>query len=321
MRAESHRGTNADAIAFAGARETIEMSEQVAVLGLGTMGLGMAGRLFVADFPLVVWNRTAIRAGTLEADGVRVGKTPADAARGATIVLSMLSDDIASRSVWLGENGALAALEPGSLLIESSTVSPVWVRELGAAAQARGCKLIDAPVNGSRTHAASGELKFLVGGDAKDVERATPLLKAMGTEITHFGPLASGATFKLVNNFLCGVQAASFGEALALLDKSGLDLTKAIPGLTNGAPGSGLVKNVAGRITSHDTSVHFYLGLMQKDLGYAIDEGRRHSLDLRTATLARDLFRAAVEHGFAQSDLSAITEYLRGLTPESRGEI
>jgi 3-hydroxyisobutyrate dehydrogenase len=321
MRAESRRGTNADAIAFAGARETIEMSEQVAVLGLGTMGLGMAGRLFVADFPLVVWNRTAIRAGTLEADGVRVGKTPADAARGATIVLSMLSDDIASRSVWLGENGALAALEPGSLLIESSTVSPVWVRELGAAAQARGCKLIDAPVNGSRTHAASGELKFLVGGDAKDVERATPLLKAMGTEITHFGPLGSGATFKLVNNFLCGVQAASFGEALALLDKSGLDLTKAIPGLTNGAPGSGLVKNVAGRITSHDTSVHFYLGLMQKDLGYAIDEGRRHSLDLRTATLARDLFRAAVEHGFAQSDLSAITEYLRGLTPESRGEI
>jgi hypothetical protein len=96
MRAESQWRANAAANVSAGARETIEMSEQVAVLGLGTMGLGMAGRLFVADFPLVVWNRTAIRAGTLEADGVRVGKTPADAARGATCVLSMLSDDNAS---------------------------------------------------------------------------------------------------------------------------------------------------------------------------------------------------------------------------------
>ncbi|MGB6545263.1 MAG: NAD(P)-dependent oxidoreductase [Candidatus Acidiferrales bacterium] len=296
------------------------MSERVAFLGLGTMGLGMAGRLFVADYPLSVWNRTAIRAGTLEADGARVGSNPGDAARDATCVISMLSDDAASRSVWLGENGALAALAPGTLLIESSTVSPVWVRELGAAARARGCTLIDAPVNGSRTHAASGELKFLVGGDAKDVERATPLLRAMGTEIAHVGPLGSGATLKLVNNFLCGVQAAAFGEALALLDKSGLDLEKAIPVLVNGAPGSGLVKNVAARVTAHDTSVHFYLGLMKKDLNYAIEEGRRHSLDLRTATLARDLFSAAADHGFASSDLSAITEYLRGLTPESRAE-
>jgi 3-hydroxyisobutyrate dehydrogenase len=297
------------------------MAERVAVLGLGTMGLGMAGRLFVADFALTVWNRNAIRAGTLEADGVRVGKTPADAVREATCVLSMLSDDNASRSVWLGENGALAALAPGSLLIESSTVSPVWVRELGDAARARGCALIDAPVNGSRTQAAGGELKFLVGGEAKDVERATPLLKAMGTEITHFGPLGSGATFKLVNNFLCAVQAASFGEALAWLDKSGFDVNKAMIALSNGAPGSGLVKNVTARITAHDTSVHFFLRLMVKDLDYAIDEGRRHSLDLRTAALARDLFRDAGENGFAQSDLSAITDYLRGFTPDARGEI
>jgi 3-hydroxyisobutyrate dehydrogenase len=233
----------------------------------------------------------------------------------------MLSDDVASREVWLGENGALAAAAPGSLLVESSTISPVWVRELGAAARARGCALIDAPVTGSRTHAASGELTFLVGGATQDVERATPILRAMGKEIAHVGPLGSGATLKLVNNFVCGVQAAAFGEALALLDKSGLDLSKAVPVLVNGAPGSGLVKNVAARIAAHDTSVHFYLGLMQKDLAYAVEEGRRHSLDLRTAALARDLFRAAAEHGFASSDLSTITEYLRGLSPDSRAKI
>jgi 3-hydroxyisobutyrate dehydrogenase len=285
------------------------------------MGLGMAGRLAQAGFPLAVWNRTASRADSLRSSGARVGATPADAARGATCVVSMLSDDVASREVWLGENGALAAAAPGALLIESSTISPLWVRELGAAAHARGCALIDAPVTGSRTHAASGELTFLVGGDIKDVERAAPILRALGKEIAHVGPLGSGATLKLVNNFVCGVQAAAFGEALALLDKSGLDLTKAVPVLVNGAPGSGLVKNVAGRIAAHDTSVHFYLGLMQKDLAYAVEEGRRYSLDLRTAALARDLFRAAAEHGFASSDLSTITEYLRGLSPDSRAKV
>lgn len=296
------------------------MSERVALLGLGTMGLGMAGRLLQAGFSLTVWNRTAARAESLRASGARVAATPRDAARDATCAITMLSDDSASREVWLGENGALAGLAPGALMIESSTVSPVWVRELGAAARAHGAALVDAPVNGSRVQAAGGELKFLVGGDAKDVERATPLFKAMGSEITHVGPLGSGATIKLVNNFLCGVQAASFGEALALLDKSGLDLNKAVPVLVNGAPGSGLVKNVAARMTSHDTSVHFYLGLMQKDLSYAAEEGKRHGLDLRTAVLARDLFRAAVESGFASSDLSTITEYLRGLRPESRAK-
>jgi 3-hydroxyisobutyrate dehydrogenase len=296
------------------------MSERVAMLGLGTMGLGMAGRLAHAGFPLAVWNRTASRADSLRSSGARVATTPRDAARDATCVISMLSDDAASRAVWLGENGALAGLAPGALLIESSTISPVWVRELGAAARASGSALVDAPVTGSRTHAASGELKFLVGGDAKDVERATPILKTMGTEITHVGPLGSGVTLKLVNNFLCGVQAAAFGEALALLDKTGIDLEKAVQALVNGAPGSGLVKNVAARVAAHDTSVHFYLGLMQKDLTYAVEEGRRHSLGLRTAALARDLFRAAAENGFASSDLSTITEYLRGRSPESRAK-
>ena len=296
------------------------MSERVAILGLGTMGLGMAGRLAQAGLPLAVWNRTASRTESLRRSGARVGATPRDAARDATCVISMLSDDAASREVWLGENGALAGLAPGALLIESSTISPVWVRELGAAARAHGSALVDAPVTGSRTHAANGELTFLAGGDAKDVERATPVLKLMGKAVVHVGPLGSGALLKLVNNFLCAVQAVAFGEGLALLDKSELDLSKAVPALINGAAGSPLVKTMAERIATHDASVHFYLGLMQKDLTYAVEEGRRHALDLRTAALARDLFRAASENGFASSDLSTITEYLRGRTPESRAK-
>jgi len=294
------------------------MSERVALLGLGTMGIGMAGRLLQGGFPLTVWNRTAARADSLRGAGARVAMSPHDAARDATVIVTMLSDDNAARSVWLGENGAVAGAAAGALLIESSTISPVWARELGAAARARGCALVDAPVTGSRTHAASGELLFLCGGEAKDVERAKPVLKAMGKDVVHVGPLGSGATLKLVNNFFCAVQGVAFGEALAMIDKCGLDAEKSLPVLLNGAPGSPLVKNMAGRIAAHDASVHFYLGLMQKDLTYAIEEAQRHSLELRTASLARELFHAAAENGFASSDLSTITDYLRGLPPGSR---
>jgi 3-hydroxyisobutyrate dehydrogenase len=296
------------------------MSERVALLGLGTMGTGMAGRLQHAGFPLTVWNRTSARADSLRGAGARVAASPRDAARDATVIVSMLSDDSAARSVWLGEQGAVAGAAAGTLFVESSTISPVWVRELGVAARARRCALVDAPVTGSRAQAASGELLFLCGGETRDVERAAPVLRAMGKDVVHVGPLASGATLKLVNNFFCAVQGVAFGEALAMIDKSGLDLEKSLPVLLNGAPGSPLVKNMAGRIAAHDTSVHFYLGLMQKDLTYAIEEARRHSLELRTAMLARELFHAAAESGFAASDLSAITEYMRGRSPESRAK-
>ena len=140
----------------------------------------------------------------------------------------------------------------------------------------------------------------------------------MGKDVVHVGPLGSGATLKLVDNFFCAVQGVAFGEALAMIDKCGLDAEKSLPVLLNGAPGSPLVKNMAGRIAAHDASVHFYLGLMQKDLTYAIEEAQRHSLELRTASLARELFHAAAENGFASSDLSTITDYLRGLPPGSR---
>ncbi|GAC1417203.1 MAG: hypothetical protein NVSMB62_07620 [Acidobacteriaceae bacterium] len=181
------------------------MSETVALLGLGTMGGGMAENLLKAGFALTVWNRTQAKGQPLADRGAKLAGTPAEAAKGASVVLSMLADDAASREVWLGANGALAAADSTAVLIDSSTVSPAWVAELAAAAAQHGAAFLDAPVTGSRVQAAAGQLSFLVGGSAEALAQATPVLKAMSKEILHLGPVGSGAKLKLINNFLCGV--------------------------------------------------------------------------------------------------------------------
>ncbi len=185
----------------------------IAFLGVGTMGAGMAGRLLDAGFTVAVWNRHRDRTNALVARGARAADSPKAAASGADLVISMVADDAASRTVWLGPDGALAGAARGTVVIESSTLSPAWIGELAGHAAKAGCELLDAPVTGSRAHAASGELLFLVGGADATLERARPVLAAMGSRgIIHLGPTGSGARMKLINNFVCGVQAAALGR-------------------------------------------------------------------------------------------------------------
>lgn len=287
------------------------MSKSVAILGLGTMGAGMAANLLKAGFSLAVYNRTPEKAKALVGDGARLAATPAEAVRDASIVISMLADDAASREVWMGHNGALAAVTKDTILIESSTASPAWIAELAGAATTKGAKLLDAPVTGSRVQAASGQLSFLIGGDEATLEAATPVLKAMSKEIIHLGPVGSGARMKLINNFLCGVQIASLAEGLTWIERSGLNVEKALAVLKAGAPGSPLLGAISARMTAHDYSVNFSLKLMAKDLRYAEEEAAHSKVSLKTAEIARALFEAAVEEGFADKDMSSVIEPLR----------
>jgi 3-hydroxyisobutyrate dehydrogenase len=283
----------------------------VALMGLGLMGSGMARNLLAAGFPLTVYNRTPGKAAPLADAGARVASSPRDAAAGAEIVISMVSDDAASRAVWLGDDGALAGAEAGALFIESSTVTVEWVRELAGRVAERGFELLDAPVTGSKPQAAEGQLLFLVGGSEHALEHARPVLSVMSRDIVHMGPTGSGALIKLVNNFLCGVQAASLAEALALIDASRLDRGRALEILTGGAPGSPMVKTLADRMSAGDFSTRFALRLMLKDLDYAYGEGARHAVPLRMAASARDVFEGAVEAGYGEKDLSAVVEQFR----------
>jgi 3-hydroxyisobutyrate dehydrogenase len=284
---------------------------EVAILGLGAMGGGMAANLLKAGFPLTVYNRTSAKAQALVNGGARLALTPADAARGASIVISMLADDQASREVWLGRNGALAAAAQGAILIESSTVSPAWIAELAGQAAQRGVEFLDAPVTGSRIQAAAGQLSFLVGGSERALATATPVLQAMSKEILHLGPVGSGAKLKLINNFLCGVQIASLAEGLAWIERSGLDREKALAFLKTGAGGSPVIGAVSARMVSQIYGVNFLLRLMAKDLRYAETEAARCDLELTMAETARKLFEVAVARGFGEEDMASVIEPLR----------
>src|SRR5258705_5749168 len=151
----------------------------IALLGLGIMGSGMANRLLGAGFRLTIYNRTAEKAAPFVERGAKVAATPREAVTRANIIISMVADDSSSRSVWLGEQGALTHAAPGTVLIESSTLSLPWVKELAAAAAACDCELLDAPVTGSKAQAASGELNFLVGGSQTALEKARIALSVM----------------------------------------------------------------------------------------------------------------------------------------------
>ena len=291
---------------------------RVALIGLGLMGSGMARRLLGAGFPLTVYNRNPERAAPLADEGAHVAASPREAAARADVVLSMVSDDVAARAVWLGEQGALAGAARGTVLVDCSTVTVGWIDELSRAAVAAGCALLDAPVTGSKPQAAAGELLFLVGGSAEALEIARPVLAVMSRAIVHLGPTGSGALLKLVNNFLCGVQAASLAEAIALVERSGLDRTKALEVLTAGAPGSPLIKTLAARMTAGDYTPNFTLKLAAKDMNYAVGEGRRHGMSLSTVGPVLDLYGRAIADGHGDEDFSVVVEPLRKAAPPPR---
>ncbi|HEY1337229.1 MAG TPA: NAD(P)-dependent oxidoreductase, partial [Bryobacteraceae bacterium] len=268
--------------------------------------------LLGAGFEVALYNRNAARAEPFRQAGARIAATPAAAAEGADIVIAMVADDQASREVWAGANGVLSSASPGAIFIESSTVMPEWIRELSLLAERRGSALLDAPVTGSRPQAHAGELLFLVGGDADVLERARPVLQPMSRAIVHLGPSGAGAAMKLINNFFCGVQAAGLAEAIAWIERSGLERAQAVSILTGGAPGSPLVKALAERMANRDYDINFRLDLMAKDLAYAASEASSQGVELSTAAAALARFREAVQAGHGGKDLAAVVEPFRG---------
>ena len=285
--------------------------QQVALLGTGTMGSGMARNLRKAGFPLSVYNRTREKAEPLAETGARIADTPAQAAAGAAVVLSMPADDDASRELWLGPHGALSAMQAGSIAIDCGTISPEWVKQLHQEAEAQGVRMMDAPVTGSRPQANAGELTFLVGADPGTLEAARPVLEAMSKSIVHLGPVGSGALLKLINNFLCGVQVASFAEALAWIERSPLDRAQALDFLKSGAAGSPIFKGMSERMIARTYEVFFLLRLMEKDMRYAQQAAAAADVTLTTAACSNKLFERAEAAGYGERDMSSVVEILR----------
>ena len=289
----------------------MDSKHSIALLGLGTMGRGMAANLINAGFPLTVWNRTRAKAEPLAAEGVAIADSPGAAAKNATVVISMLADDDASRGVWQGHDGALAAMPAGSIAIECSTVSPAWISELFTAVENHKRRMVEAPVTGSRVQAKAGQLNFLVGADKETLADVEPVLRCMSKEIVHLGPVGSGAQMKLINNFLCAVQVASFAEALAWIERTQLQADAALDLLKRGAPGSGILSTMAERMTQQAYQVNFLLRLMAKDIRYAHAAAAQLGIDLSTSCAAEELFHKAQVLGYGDKDMSAVVEAVR----------
>jgi 3-hydroxyisobutyrate dehydrogenase len=190
-------------------------------------------------------------------------------------------------------------------------VSPDWVRQLDDEAQVRGLQVMDAPVTGSRPQADAGELTFLAGGDSTTLEAVRPVLESMSKAIVHLGPVGSGALLKLINNFLCGVQVASFAEALIWVERSALDRVQALEFLKTGAAGSNIFKAMSERMTARTYEVNFMLRLMEKDLRYAQQAAAEKQTTLTTAACSKKLFERAEAEGYGDRDMSAVVEVLR----------
>jgi 3-hydroxyisobutyrate dehydrogenase len=283
--------------------------QKIAFIGLGTMGSAMAQNLLQAGFPVVVYNRTRERAMPLQAQGAEIADTPKIAAQNAEIILTMVTDDSASGAVWLGEQGILAGAKPRSILIESSTVSPKWIRELSS--HTSDFCLLDAPVAGSQPQAIAKELIFFVGGESETVSQAQPVLLAMGKSVVHLGAIGSGILMKLISNLMIGVQVATLAEALNFAQRSGLDEAKVVQALSNGSAGSPVVRTKAIQISAQDFTPYFALYLLHKDLGYALEEAGKQNAPLPTTAIAREFYRMAMMQGLGDQDVAAISQVFR----------
>ena len=283
--------------------------QRVALLGLGIMGTGMADNWLKKGFGLTVYNRTRSKAEPFAAQGAKVANTPREAAANADIIVAMVGDDPASRAVWAGEDGALAGARPGTILIECSTLSPDWVRELASLAAAKGCEFLDAPVTGSKPQAAAGQLNLFIGGNAATLDKVRPALEAVSAQINHLGPNGAGATWKLINNMMAAVQLVALSEGLALAEKTGIDMQQAVSLITNGASASNIVKGKLPRmIESRYGDTDFSLNWMHKDIRYALALAEQFGVTMNGVAAAETVFKRAHDKGLGDEDMASVYE-------------
>lgn len=283
----------------------------IGFVGLGTMGAAMAQHL-VAAFPdVIVWNRTPGRDEALVSAGARRGATPAAVGAEATIVVLCVTDAPQVEEVLFGANGLAEGLRPGSLVIDCSTISPLRAQEMAARLRDQRVSFVDAPVSGGSEGAQKGTLTIMVGGDDADVVRAQPVLAAMGTTITHLGPVGAGQWTKAINQVILAGTYIGVAEGMTLGLKAGLDMEKVVGALVGGAAGSWVLANRSGRMIDNDYPLGFKIELHRKDLAIALDLAETTGTDLAVASLAATYEDALIAHGHGGDDNSALARIVR----------
>jgi 3-hydroxyisobutyrate dehydrogenase len=287
------------------------MKSPVGFIGLGLMGRPMAANLLKAGYEVTVWNRTAARAETLVAQGAKLAATPRDVAAASEVLVTIVSDPPALESVLWGESGVFAGLRRGSVLVESSTVSPDPERRAAAAAAEQGSEFLEAPVTGGTWGAEKGELVFMVGGEAETLKRVEPVLGAMGKRWFHLGPIGAGQTVKLAMNLLLALQVEAFAEALALVTRAGIPGESLLEVMQSSMGRSGLLDIKAPMMVKGEYKPSFPLRLMHKDMSLALDLANQLGVPLPAAAAAREILSATKGAATEDVDFAAIAGFWR----------
>lgn len=280
----------------------------VAVVGLGDMGLPMALRLVAAGVGVRACDLRPERAAACT--GAAAAADPAEAASGADAAILMLPTEDAVWDAAVGTRGALATMPAGSILLQMSTVSPAFVRRLGGAARARGVAVLDAPVARGAAAAARGELAVLVGADPKDLERARPILDALASSILHVGAVGSGSAAKLVNNLVVGACLGALAEGLATGVRAGVRLDALVDALELGSADSWVLRNLIPNALHGRYATGSKVDIMLKDVSLAAGLARDLGVPLAVTAAARSLLSRAHDLGFGRDDSTSVLRVL-----------
>jgi putative dehydrogenase len=289
-----------------------------AVIGLGSMGFGMARSLLRAGFAVTGFDVSADAVERFVACGGRAAKTPAEAAEGADIVVAVVVNAAQTEAVLFGEHGCAAAMAPDSVFVSSATMAPDIARHLAARLQEMGPLYLDAPMSGGATRAEEGKLTMLASGSEAAFRAARPALAAMTATVYELGAEpGQGAAFKMVNQLLAGVHIAAASEAMAFAARQNLDLQKVYDVITASAGNSWMFENRMAHVLDGDYSPKSSVSIFTKDLGIVLDMARSANFPVPLASSALQMFLMTAAAGMAADDDSSVTRLyaqLAGLT-------
>ena len=296
------------------------MTERIGFIGLGIMGRGMVHNLLKSGFDVTVWNRTASRMDEFVQAGAKAAGSPRDVAENSDITMICVSNTDDVWQVINGENGVLAGISEGDLIVDHSTISPDETRKMAAAANAVGAKWLDAPISGGSEGAVKGTLSIMIGGDADQVERARPYLEAMGKTITHVGGQGDGQTVKLVNQILVVINMWAVSEAMVFGQAAGVDLHKMLAAVTGGAAGSWMLSNRGPQVAVRDWRPGFTMDLQQKDLRLVMEAADQMGVPVGGTAQVFNMYRTLQQQGLGAEGNHALIKALEKMTGIEVGE-
>ena len=280
-------------------------------VGLGNMGRPMSLRLYRAGAQVLVTSRNRASVDEMVGHGLRGARNPREAAKNADVLIMTVFDAASVREVLAGDNGILAGLRPGSLMIDMGTTDVAATHEFARSAAAREIAYLDAPVSGGAQGAAEGTLTIMVGGDAADLDRAMPIFSVLGKHVTHVGPIGAGQATKAANQVIVGITIAAVAEAFGFICRAGVDLSKAGEALQGGFADSRVLREHGSRMIRGDYVPGATIAVQRKDMQQALSLSREFGLEMPLTELAAARFDEVANLGFDHLDQSSIFKLLK----------